>query len=147
MQIFPMTSESINKPVKNYQKMINKLRFMWTLHSKDPDHWIPISTVSSFKRMREFSAHGNEWLVNAIKLSDFLQVDETGTKLRRTTEPQEAKNQLERSVYAVSPDTMFPPPLQSAQYLNRKASVMRIRRSNAVWKNSSNNMDQLVPCA
>jgi lupus La protein len=97
--------------------------------------------------MREFSAHGNEWLVNAIKLSDFLQVDETGTKLRRTTEPQEAKNQLERSVYAVSPDAMFPPPLQSAQYLNRKASVMRIRRSNAVWKNSSNNMDQLVPCA
>jgi lupus La protein len=53
--------------------------------------------------MQEFNAHGNEWLVNAIKLSDFLEVDETGTKLRRTTEPQEGKNQLERSVYAVSP--------------------------------------------
>lgn len=75
---------------------------MWTLHSKDPDHWVPLSTVSSFKRMREFSAHGNGWLANAIKLSDFLEVDESGTKVRRTTEPQEAKNQLERSVYAVS---------------------------------------------
>jgi lupus La protein len=52
--------------------------------------------------MREFTALGNEWLANAIKLSKFLQVDETGTKVRRTTEPQEAKNQLERSVYAVS---------------------------------------------
>lgn len=93
------------KHVKKHS-IINE-RFMWTLYSKDPDHWIPISTVGSFKRMREFSAHGNEWLANAIKLSDFLEVDETGTKVRRTTEPQEAKNQLERSVYAVSPDISY----------------------------------------
>ena len=77
---------------------------MWSLYSKDPDHWVPISTVASFKRMREFVTHGDEWLANAIKLSDFLEVDESATKVRRTTEPQEAKNQLERSVYAVSCD-------------------------------------------
>jgi len=76
-------------------------RFMWTLHMKDPDHWVPISTVGSFKRMREYNANGTEWLADAIKLSDFLEVDDTGTKVRRTTEPQEPKNQLQRSVYAV----------------------------------------------
>ena len=76
-------------------------RFMWTLYSKDPDHWVPISTVASFKRMREFSTSGIEWLANAIRLSEFLQVDETGTKVRRTTEPRESNNQLQRSVYAV----------------------------------------------
>ncbi|PPR05429.1 hypothetical protein CVT26_011307 [Gymnopilus dilepis] len=75
-------------------------KFMWTLYSKDPEHWIPIQTVGSFKRMREFSSHGTEWLANAIRLSTFLEVDETGTKVRRTTEPQEPKNQFERSVYA-----------------------------------------------
>ncbi len=74
---------------------------------KDPDHWVPISTVGSFKRMREYSAHGIEWLADAIKLSDFLEVDETGTKVRRTTEPQEPKNQLQRSVYAVCFELFF----------------------------------------
>ena len=76
-------------------------RFMWTLYSKDPEHWVPIATVGSFKRMRDYSSHGMEWLANAIRLSTFLEVDETGTKVRRTTEPQEPKNQFERSVYAV----------------------------------------------
>ena len=76
-------------------------RFMWTLYSKDPDHWIPIQTVASFKRMRQFTARGLEWVTNALRFSDFLEVDETRTKVRRTTEPQKSKNQFERSVYAV----------------------------------------------
>jgi len=80
---------------------------MWTLYSKDPEHWIPIHTVASFKRMREYSALGVEGLANALRLSEFLEVDETGTKVRRTTEPQEPKNQFERSVYAVSPIIPF----------------------------------------
>jgi lupus La protein len=68
---------------------------------KEPEHWIPIKTVASFKRMRQFNSHGLEWVTNAIRLSDFLQVDETGTNVRRITEPQPPKNQFERSVYAV----------------------------------------------
>ena len=79
-----------------------RYRFMWTLYMKDPEHWIPIQTVASFKRMRQFSSHGIEWVTNALRLSDFLQVDETGTKVRRTTEPQPPKDQFQRSVYAVS---------------------------------------------
>ena len=82
-------------------------RFMWSLYMKDPEHWIPIQTVASFKRMRQFSSHGLEWVTNALRLSDFLQVDETGTKVRRITEPQPPKNQFERSVYAVRDKSFF----------------------------------------
>ena len=74
---------------------------MWTLYSKDPEHWIPIQTIASFKRMRDYGAHGVEWVANAIRLSDFLEVDESGTKVRRKTAPQEPKDAHERSVYAV----------------------------------------------
>jgi lupus La protein len=77
------------------------IRFMWTLYSKDPEHWISIETVGSFKRMRPYSSEGVPWLAKALELSTFLEVDETRTKVRRTTEPQEPKNQFERSVYAV----------------------------------------------
>ncbi|KAF8816897.1 hypothetical protein BYT27DRAFT_7127119 [Phlegmacium glaucopus] len=75
-------------------------KFMWTLYSKDPEHWIPVQTVASFKRMRQFSSHGLEWVTNALRLSGVLEVDETGTKVRRITEPQQPKNQFERSIYA-----------------------------------------------
>lgn len=77
-------------------------RFMWTLYSSNPEHWVPISTVSSFKRMREFKALGDEWVVKALKLSKDLEIDETNTKVRRTTEIQQPKGNFERSVYAVS---------------------------------------------
>lgn len=75
---------------------------MWTLYTANPDHWVPISTVSSFKRMREFTALGVEWVASALRLSKDLEVDETNTKVRRTTEVQEPKGQFERSIYAVS---------------------------------------------
>lgn len=77
-------------------------RFMWALYTANPDHWVPVSTVASFKRMREFAPLGVEWVVQALRLSEELEVDETGTKVRRTTEIQEPKGQFERSIYAVS---------------------------------------------
>lgn len=74
---------------------------MWTLHTANEEHWVPISTVASFKRMREFAPLGVEWVGQALKLSSELEVDETTTKVRRRTEVQEPKGQFERSVYAV----------------------------------------------
>jgi lupus La protein len=77
---------------------------MWTLHTKTPEHWVPISTVASFKRMRDFSSLGNEWVTRALReQSTQLEVDSEGVNVRRTTEVQEPKDQFERSVYAVSP--------------------------------------------
>ncbi|KAG5219774.1 long-chain fatty acid-CoA ligase [Salix suchowensis] len=77
-------------------------RFMWTLHTKNPEHWVPISTVASFKRMREHTARGLDWVVKAVRLSEELELDAEGVNVRRTTEVQEPKDQFERSVYAVS---------------------------------------------
>lgn len=74
---------------------------MWTLYAKDPEHWVPIQTVASFKRMREYSARGIPWVAAALRTSKDLEVDETNTKVRRRTEPKEPKSQLERSIYAV----------------------------------------------
>ena len=76
---------------------------MWTLHTANPDHWVPVSTVASFKRMREFSSQGEDWLVASLRtISDALEVDEEGKNVRRRTEVTEPKGQFERSVYAVS---------------------------------------------
>ena len=64
---------------------------------------MPIKTVASFKRMREFAPLGIEWLATQLKSSAALEVDETNTKIRRRTEVTEPKGQFERSIYAVRP--------------------------------------------
>lgn len=74
---------------------------MWTLHTANAEHWVPIKQVSSFKRMREYQPLGLEWITNALRLSEELEVSEDGTQVRRRTEVQEPKGQFERSVYAV----------------------------------------------
>jgi lupus La protein len=77
---------------------------MWQLHSANDDHWVPLSTVASFKRMREHTSRGLPWLADAVRAkSSALQVDEEGANIRRTTEVTEPKGQFERSVYAVRP--------------------------------------------
>lgn len=75
---------------------------MWTLHTANPEHWVPIKHVSSFKRMREFQPFGHEWLVQALKTSEELEVNESGDNVRRKAELKQPKGQFERSIYAVS---------------------------------------------
>ncbi|TFY56653.1 hypothetical protein EVG20_g8848, partial [Dentipellis fragilis] len=75
-------------------------KFMWTLHTKNEDHWVPIETVASFKRMREFSDNGVQWVTDALRTSTELEVDADGKNVRRTTEVQEPKGQFDRSIYA-----------------------------------------------
>ena len=90
---------------------------MWTLHTANAEHWVPIQTVASFKRMREFQPKGLPWVVDALRTSEELEVDEKGENVRRRTEVQPPKGQFERSVYAVRraplppprPHTPFPP--------------------------------------
>lgn len=97
-----MTSEQaasiLSQPIRS---SLPHSRFMWTLYIKDPEHWVPIQTVSSFKRMREYKSMGDAWVTKALRLSEELEVNEDGTKVRRRTEVQEPKGQFERSVYAV----------------------------------------------
>ena len=76
---------------------------MWTLHTANPEHWVPLSTVASFKRMRIYSGSGLPWIAEALrKYSEDLEMDEAGENVRRTREVQEPKGVWERSVYAVS---------------------------------------------
>ena len=74
---------------------------MWTLHSATDEHWVPISTIASFKRMRDFEPRGLSWLTTALRTSTELEVSEDGTRVRRRTEVQEPKGAFDRSVYAV----------------------------------------------
>ena len=76
-------------------------RFMWTLHTANADHWVPIKTVSSFKRMKGHAVKGHEFIVRALKTSTELEVDDKGENVRRVTELQKPKDQFARSVYAV----------------------------------------------
>lgn len=76
---------------------------MWTLHTANPEHWVPIKTVSSFKRMRDHIAQGDDLILRALRGSTELEVDEAGENVRRRTEVAPPKGQFERSVYAVSP--------------------------------------------
>jgi hypothetical protein len=79
-------------------------KFMWTLHTANAEHWVPLATVSSFKRTRELTGkRGIEWVATALRnRSDQLEVDDTGAQVRRKTEVTEPKDQFSRSVYAVS---------------------------------------------
>lgn len=74
---------------------------MWTLHTANPEHWVPVKTVSSFKRMRDYAARGDEFILRALRGSTELEVDEAGENVRRRTEVVPPKGQFERSVYAV----------------------------------------------
>jgi lupus La protein len=75
---------------------------MWSLHTANAEHWVPIKTVSSFKRMREYVSNGHDWIVKALRTSEELEVDEASENVRRRTEVQQPKGQFERSIYAVS---------------------------------------------
>ncbi|KAJ3829652.1 hypothetical protein F5880DRAFT_1620546 [Lentinula raphanica] len=77
-------------------------KFMWQLHTKTPEHWVPIDIVASFKRMRQYSEgeNGVGWVADALKSSEYLEVDESGKNVRRRTEVKEPTGQFERSVYA-----------------------------------------------
>jgi hypothetical protein len=100
---------------------------MWSLHTANDEHWVPIATVVSFKRMREFQLRGVQWVADALRTSAELEVSEDGTKVRRRTEVQEPKGAFERSIYAVRPLLkLFP----AANHVCRKASVRNFRGFN-----------------
>ncbi|KAG8909038.1 hypothetical protein FRB99_000141 [Tulasnella sp. 403] len=77
-------------------------KFMWTLHTKAEDHWVPIATIAGFKRMSDFQKYGTPWLAEVLRGSEtLLEVDEAGEKVRRGPPVlPPGKAQFENSVYA-----------------------------------------------
>lgn len=78
-------------------------KFMWTLHSKNDDHWIPIATLAGFKRMREYNTkYGIPWIAETLRGSEeLLEVDEAGANVRRAIELKPpGMTQFDNSAYA-----------------------------------------------
>lgn len=107
---------------------------MWGLHTANPEHWVPIATVSSFKRMKDFTSLGVEGIAEALRAhSEDLEVDEAGTNVRRKFDVQEPKGQFERSVYAVRLFCMF---FMNGILINRAERIRR-RRIRSTGKTRS----------
>lgn len=77
-------------------------KFLFTLTRKDPEGWVPIETVASFKRMKPVrEAIGVEGIAEALRGSeDLLEVDEAGQKVRRRKELVQVTDAHARSIYA-----------------------------------------------
>ncbi len=147
-QICPMTSTYTHMSHGDFaDEGLGSARFMWQLHTANTDHWVPVSTVASFKRMREFSAQGEEWLVSSLRtISSSLEVDAEGKNVRRRTEVTEPKGQFERSVYAVSAvdDTET---RSSLNRLNRKDSATKSPVCKKNSRHCSTSTAGPTPCA
>ena len=65
----------------------------------NPEGWIDLALIVTFKRMREFGAT-EESLAAAAKSSEFLVVSEDGKKVRRTTDLPDSDITLARSIMA-----------------------------------------------
>jgi lupus La protein len=112
---------------------------MWTLYSKTPEHWVPISIVASFNRMRALlpnESGGVPWIAAQIReRSTELEVDETGENVRRNTEPRPPTNVFDRSVYAKGfgfdeKDGLLLTEIQAFLGKWGKVNVVRMRRDN-----------------
>ncbi|KAG8944465.1 hypothetical protein FRC04_001777 [Tulasnella sp. 424] len=78
-------------------------KFMWTIHAKNEDHWIPIATLAGFKRMREYNTkYGIPWIAEVLRGSEeLLEVDEAGANVRRAIELKPpGMTQYDNSAYA-----------------------------------------------
>ncbi|KAF8761379.1 the RNA-binding Lupus La protein [Rhizoctonia solani] len=149
-----MASAAVDTPMATEEERAVK-QFYVEAHTQTEDHWIPIATIASFKRMREFERTSpppiNSFrsfippkermapLCSAL-FSSLLEIDETGTKARRAHELVEPKDQFERSVYAKGfPDETPDLQVRLEKFFSQfgKVNAVRMRRTEQkVFKNS-----------
>ncbi|KAJ9473904.1 La protein-like protein [Pseudozyma hubeiensis] len=77
-------------------------KFLFTLTRKDPEGWVPIATIASFKRMRAIKELlGLDGIATVLRGSkELLDVSEDGANVRRRKELVPVKDAFDRSVYA-----------------------------------------------
>ncbi|EOR01833.1 hypothetical protein E3P92_03434 [Wallemia ichthyophaga] len=88
-------------------------KFLWSLTKKNDEGWVPISTIASFKRMREpvEKAGGADKVADILRQSSKLAVSEDGGNVKRVTELKPVTDRESRSIYAKG----FPDETQSTQ--------------------------------
>lgn len=85
-------------------------KFFFSLTACNEQGWVPIKTILTFKRMREFQAFGVPVVAEALRKtaaaegSDALvAVSEDGANVRRARPLEPVTDAWERSVYVVRP--------------------------------------------
>ncbi|KAG5456519.1 MAG: hypothetical protein BJ554DRAFT_3720 [Olpidium bornovanus] len=75
-----------------------KDEFLFNQYEADPEHWIPIDLICTFKRMRRWTERAE--IVEALRESpSLLEVNEDNSKVRRKTPLVQTFGGMERSVY------------------------------------------------
>ena len=77
-------------------------KFLFTLTRKDPEGWVPIETLASFKRMRPIKdVLGVDGIAEALRAStELLEVNEAGDRVRRAKALVPVTDGHARSIYA-----------------------------------------------
>ncbi|KAK8966069.1 hypothetical protein KSP40_PGU016323 [Platanthera guangdongensis] len=83
-----LSEDAVQKITKQVEYYFSDANLATTEHlmrfiSKDPDGFVPISVVASFKKIKAL-VHNNLLLANALKTSSKLIISEDGKKVRRT---------------------------------------------------------------
>lgn len=83
-----LSEEVVQKIIKQVEYYFSDANLATTEHlmrfiSKDPDGFVPISVVASFKKIKAL-VHNNFLLSNALKTSSKLIISDDGKKVRRT---------------------------------------------------------------
>eukprot|EP01102_Stenamoeba_stenopodia_P002637 TRINITY_DN124_c0_g1_i9.p1 TRINITY_DN124_c0_g1~~TRINITY_DN124_c0_g1_i9.p1 ORF type:complete len:168 (-),score=37.84 TRINITY_DN124_c0_g1_i9:64-567(-) len=76
-----------------------KDKFLRTEAAKDPNGYVQIAVIASFKRMKDLTTD-LAVIVDAVKTSGKLEVSEDGQKVRRTEPLPSEDPTLPRSIYA-----------------------------------------------
>lgn len=83
-------------------------RYFFTLTTFNKDGWVPIETILTFKRMREFQPYGVAFIVAALKKAmeaegndTLIAIDETEGNVRRRRPLEPQSDAWTRSAYVV----------------------------------------------
>eukprot|EP00960_Hanusia_phi_P030690 748795-Hanusia_phi.AAC.2 len=91
----------IKKQIEFYfcDSNLPKDRFLLSKTKETPEGWVSLELIASFKKMRELGATTSKLAV-AAAASDFLEVDQEATRVRRTTPLPETDVTIPRSLHA-----------------------------------------------
>jgi lupus La protein len=94
-------------------------KFFFSLTACNTEGWVPIKTILTFKRMREFQALGVPAIAHAIREGakaegddPLLAVSEDGENVRRARPLEPNSTMWDRSAYVVRIQTMKGPRIQ-----------------------------------
>ena len=110
-------------------------KFLFTLTRKDPEGWVPIDTIASFKRMKPMrEVLSSQDIAEALRGStSLLEVDSDGKRVRRKAEMKPVPDAHARSIYAKGfPDEFdgLQEELESFFAQFGKINGVRMRREN-----------------